>query len=75
MQWTVILSSKATEGIHDYIELYQGYFLDMYVDTGIWSEHIIRENCIRTARDLRDSLRTAIDARMIQEIIPYQYVG
>ncbi len=75
MKWNVILSSQATEGIHEYIELYQGYFLDMYIDTGIWSENIIRENCIRTARDLRDSLRIAIDIRMTQEIIPYQYVG
>jgi hypothetical protein len=72
--WKVFLSNTVHESIVTYTDKYLSYLSDPFVDTGIWSESIIREQYVRSAKTLYDNLQDGIISRLEKNILPYEWI-
>lgn len=52
-----------------YIDLYREYFLDIFDDTGIWSEELIRNRYIQASDDLQADIRDTIVRGLSMDIV------
>lgn len=67
----VNITRQAEKCIHEYVYLYERYFLSLFHDTGIWSEEQIRENYRNTAKELFHRMYDLIQDKCSQEVLPY----
>lgn len=65
----VFFSEKARERMRRYSQNYADYFLDMYDDTGIWSEEIIREQYKKESVRRIDEISDTITHRLTSVIV------
>lgn len=73
--WKVLFSAKSEEMIIKYIDLYREYFLDIFDDTGIWSEELIRTRYIETSNNLQTDIRETILWNLSRDIIWYTVIN
>jgi len=60
-------TEKAIIDIEVFIRNYEQSFLQLYGDTGIWSEHTIKDMYIKSADTLREKIMDGIIARLDQK--------
>ena|SRR3989344_3336050 len=60
-------TQKAIIDIEIFIRNYEESFLQLYSDSGIWSEHIIRDMYMKSADQLRDRIIGGIVQKLKQE--------
>lgn len=72
--WKVFLSSAVHEALITYTDRYLSYLSDPFIDTGIWSESLIREQYVRSAKTLHDNLQDGIVSRLEKDILPYEWI-
>lgn len=65
----VVYSQEALDTLASYISSYREYFLEIYSDTGIWSESIIREGFILLSDARHEEIFCAIESRLSQKLV------
>ncbi len=69
--WKILFSSANEEMIVRYIDLYREYFLDIFHDTWIWSESLIRSRYIEAVNSLQADIRETIVHGLSRDVIWY----
>ena len=60
----VKLTQRAIIDIEMFLTGYEDSFLQLYTNTGIWSENLIVDLYTQSARELRDNILSAIEERL-----------